>query len=672
MPLQTPKPTTSSHDERNTLALFVGVMGLGFLAWLTGWVAAAAAGGSPKANPIQFAQNFVAAVLPAAPPVAGAKPVPRIPLTWWNLEGISHPMSTGVFWLVIALLALLVVLVIGVAIYNERGGLPNLNWSSGFLNLKMGQTRTPPHTGSSSWATMKDLRRFIVPSGNPDGQRIIGTYHGKLLAVPKEDHVILFAPTGGGKTVSYAIPAALEHRGPAVIFTVKADLADKTVGRRQRLGKVAFYDPTNSTPQYPTRLNFNVVEGCKDIQEAMAIGPLIGGGGEGEKKSQDAEFGWWQGARDALFSAYLCAAAWGGVGMETVREWVNMNDFATPTLIIGGDEKHNEFMDWYVEHFYEDPAQWEIAKARLHVPPGSSPSKIVDPEERKLPWELLMKALKRNPKQFESMTELAKSSLSIWLDPHALASADPRRPNFSVEEFLSGPNTIYVVAPGTEQAKVAGLNVALVMKIWRTMSAIESRGGRLPDPPLLFLFDEMANICPLPDFDQLISTCRGLNIRIMSIWQDLSQVEERYGENKAGTILNNHRCSIVLPGMKDKKTADHFATLAGTKKVAQVSRSHGNGSESTSVSESVEQMIDIGALRRLPDDQALCIYGSTKPFTVDQRRYYKRGSRLLALSEIPYLDGISHYADGSGADDAEDAQGLGVRVGAMVRRVARR
>ncbi|EQD77033.1 TRAG protein, partial [mine drainage metagenome] len=54
---------------------------------------------------------------------------------------------------------------------------------------------------------------------------------------------------------------------------------------------------------------------------------------------------------------------------------------------------------------------------------------------------------------------------------------------------------------------------------------------------MLFLFDEMANICPLPDFDQLISTCRGLNIRIMTIWQDLSQIEERYGENKAGTIL---------------------------------------------------------------------------------------------------------------------------------------
>lgn len=672
MPLQTPTRAAASHDERNTILLFVGVMGLSFFAWLAGWIAAAVAGGSPKANPVQFVQNFITAVMPTVPTAAGTKPTPKIPLTWWNVEGITHPISTGVFWLVIALLAASIVVTIGVVAYNQRGGLPNLNWSSGLLNLKLGQTRTPPHTGSSSWATMKDLRRFIIPSTNPKGQRVIGTSHGKVLGVPEEDHVILFAPTGGGKTVSYAIPAALEHRGPAVIFTVKADLAAATVGRRQRLGKVAFYDPTNATPQYPTRLNFNVVEGCKDIQEAMAIGPLIGGGGEGEKKSQDAEFGWWQGARDALFSAYLCAAAWGEVGMETVREWVNMNDFMAPTLILGGDEKYNEFMDWYVDHFTEDPGEREAEKARLHVPPGSSPSKIEDPEARKLPWELLMKALKRNPKQFESMTELAKSSLSIWLDPHALASADPRRPNFSVEEFLSGPNTIYVVAPGTEQAKVAGLNVALVMKIWRTMSAMESRGESLPDPPLLFLFDEMANICPLPDFDQLLSTCRGLNIRIMTIWQDLSQIEERYGENKAGTIFNNHRCAIVLPGMKDTKTADRFAAMAGTKKVAQVSRSHGSGSDSTSVSESVEQMIDIGSLRRLPDDQALCIYGSSKPFIVEQRRYYRKGSRLLKLSEIPYLDGISHYADGSDADEVDDSKWVGGRIGQMARRVARR
>ena len=672
MPLQTPARTPASHDERNTIFLFVGAMLLWLFAWLAGWIAAAVAGGGPRANPVQFVRNFITALMPAATSAGGAKPAPKAPLTWWNLEGITNPMSAGVFWLVIALLAISLLVLVCVVVYNQRGGLPNLNWSSGLSNFKLGQTRTPPHTGNASWATTKDMRRFMIPSRNPDGQRVIGTINGKLLGVPKEDHVVLFAPTGGGKTVSYAIPAALEHKGPAVIFTVKADLAKATVGRRQRLGNVAFYDPTNSTPQYSTRLNFNVVEGCKDIQEAMAIGPLIGGGGEGEKKSQDAEFGWWQGARDALFSAYLCAAAWGEVGMETVREWVNMNDFMAPVLILGGDAKYNEFMDWYVEHFYENPAVWESEKERAHVEPGSSPSKIPDPEARKLPWELLMKALKRNPKQFESMTELAKSSLSIWLDPHALASADPRRPNFSVEEFLSGPNTIYIVAPGTEQAKVAGLNVALVMKIWRTMSAMESRGEPLPNPPLLFLFDEMANICPLPDFDQLISTCRGLNIRIMTIWQDLSQIEERYGENKAGTILNNHKCAITLPGMKDKKTADYFAALAGTKKVSQVSRSHGNGSESTSVSEGIEQMLDMGSMRRLQDDQALCIYGSSKPFIVDQRRYYKKGSRLLKLSEIPYLDGISQYADGSEADEPDDAQGLGGRIGQMVRKAARR
>lgn len=652
MPLQTPPRPAAHSGEWDSILLFTGAMGVTLMGWLLGWVAAAAAGGAPKAGPFQFLQNLIDALLPKLPAVAGSSTVTKVPLTWWNVEGITRPMNTSVFWLVIFALAALIVAAVGVVTYNLRGGLPNINWVGGLRNFQLGSTRTPPHTGDGAWATMKDLRRFAVASHNPDGRRIMGTYQGKVLAVPKEDHVILFAPTGGGKTSSYAIPAALEHRGPAVIFTVKEDLAKATAGRRQRLGHVLFYDPTNATPQFSNRLNFNVVEGCKDIQEAMAIGPLIGAGAEGETASSDGEFNWWKRGRDALLSAYLCAAAWAGVGMETVREWVNTNNFSAPVLIVGGDELHNEFMDWYVEHFYET-AQWEAEKEGLRVPSGSAPSRIADPSQRAQAWELLMKALRRNPRQAESMLEMAKSSMSIWLNPHALASADPHRPNFSVEEFLGGANTIYVVAPGTEQSKVAGLNVALVMKIWRTISAMESRGEALPNPPVLFLFDEMANICPLPDFHQLISTCRGLNIRIMSIWQDLSQIEDRYGEARAGTILNNHRCSIALPGMKDKKTADYFAALAGSRKVAQVSRTRGSGSDSTSVGESVEQMIDIGSLRRIPENQALCIYGASKPFIVDQRRYFNT-PWLLKLAETPYLDGIGHYREGADEDGPGD------------------
>lgn len=656
MPIQTPPNSGKHNGDRDAVLLAGAFLGALVSIWVLGWLSAAAAGGRPTAGFEQFTHNVIRVFVPTVS--STGKRLPKLPLTWWNLEGITHPMNLAIFWLVAIGLIVLLAITAAVAGYNWRGGLPNIGV------LGVGKSRKPG-TGGARWATTRDLKRFFVPRDNPAGRMIMGFYQRRLVAVPQDSHMIVVGTTGKGKSTSFAIPAGLEHQGPAVLFSVKTDLVDKTVGQRQRMGSILFYDPMNSAPYYTPRANFNPVAGCRDIMLTLRRGKWMGVGAADAKQAGDGEFRWWTHARDGLIAAYLCAAAWADLDMEAVRNWVNNDDFWTPLEIIGGDEGRNEFAQWYAKQFEGgDPAQYMVAK-------GSVPSRIEDPYYRKQAWEILMRALRTNPKQFESMSSMARQSMDIWLNDNVLESATASSPNFDVRKFLSGPNTLYVVAPGDDQAQVAPLNVSVVMEIWRTLNIMANNGEKLPDPPVLFVFDEMANICPLPDFDKLISTCRGLGIRIMSLWQDLSQIEKRYGESEAGTIFNNHAVRVALAGIADQKTADYFTTFAGSRHVTHSTTTTGGGPTSRSISQATEQMLDAGAFRMLGDDQVLCLVGSENPFFVDQRRYFT-DPRLSAMAATPYFPGVEHFRTGKGPSIPRSSLSPGRSPLAQVRAAVRR
>ena len=71
--------------------------------------------------------------------------------------------------------------------------------------------------------------------------------------------------------------------------------------------------------------------------------------------------------------------------------------------------------------------------------------------------------------------------------------------------------------------------------------------GRPLDPPLLVVLDEAASVAPLGDLDRVVATAAGHGVQLVTIWQDLAQVESRYGGRWA-TVVNNHRAKLVCWG----------------------------------------------------------------------------------------------------------------------------
>ena len=96
----------------------------------------------------------------------------------------------------------------------------------------------------------------------------------------------------------------------------------------------------------------------------------------------------------------------------------------------------------------------------------------------------------------------------------------------------------------------------------------------------------------------------------MTIWQDLAQVDAIYG-NRAQTVLNNHRAKVILGGIADPKTLEWVSRLAG-----EVERTERNwsadatGRRSVSEHTTRQRAVPEDVLRRLPENEALLLYGS--------------------------------------------------------------
>jgi type IV secretory pathway TraG/TraD family ATPase VirD4 len=151
-----------------------------------------------------------------------------------------------------------------------------------------------------------------------------------------------------------------------------------------------------------------------------------------------------------------------------------------------------------------------------------------------------------------------------------------------------------------------------------------ARLGRPLDPPLLVVLDEAANIAPIADLDQLLATAAGHGVSFLTVWQDLAQIEARYGPRWA-TIVNNHRAKVVCPGVADPRTLELLSTLIGEVESPQRSRSTtSDGGWSETESSWRVPVAPSGWIRRLPEQHALVIYGGLPPALVRMRPWFER------------------------------------------------
>jgi type IV secretory pathway TraG/TraD family ATPase VirD4 len=160
---------------------------------------------------------------------------------------------------------------------------------------------------------------------------------------------------------------------------------------------------------------------------------------------------------------------------------------------------------------------------------------------------------------------------------------------------------VYLVAAREHQRLLAPLAVTMLSSLVYYATKYESHAGHRMSPPALFALDETAQIAPLQELPQILSTSHEIGIRFISVWHSLAQIRQRYGTEAAAEILALSQAKIFLGSITDETTRYELLRLLGKR---------GDEFEGPTAQ----------ALQRLHAGQGLLIHSEQPPLFFTQRR----------------------------------------------------
>ena len=453
-----------------------------------------------------------------------------------------------------------------------------------FLVLRL--TSRGTRVSSARWARPHDLRALRVKRPRA-GRLTLGRVDRHLVAAEERQSVIVIGPVQTGKTSGFAVPAILEWQGPVVATSVKTDLLRDTFSARASLpeSNVWVYDPTAGTG-FPAA-GWTPLASCQSWQGAQRVASwLVGAARRGGAGIENAQF--WYGAAEKLLAPLLLAAAHSDGTMADVVRWV--------------DTQEEEQIGWGLELAGDDAAVSAFSATTL-----------LDERTR------------------SNVYATTGTVLTAFADPSVLASAAVS--DLRAERLLDGGcHTAYLCAPAHEQRRLQPLFATLVQEIAAAAYERATETGKPLDPPLLLVLDECANIAPLRELATLAATGAGQGIQLVSVFQDMAQINAVYGRDRAPTIVSNHRAKVILSGVADAQTLDYLGRLLGDEEVRQMSSTTGaEGRHSRTESTSYRTLAPANVLREMRPGSGVLVYGHLPPARISLRPWF-RDRRLQRIA----------------------------------------
>ena len=459
------------------------------------------------------------------------------------------------------------------AFYGTLAALLTAGGLAGRLALQ--RRRSVRSDPAALWARGSELAPLAVHGPTP-GRITLGTAGRRLLAAEARQSVIAIAPTQSGKTTGLAIPALLEWEGPVIATSVKTDLLRQTLAARKRCGNVRIFDPTSVTKEKPA--SWTPLAACTEWQGARRVaGWLTESASPAKRGLADGDF--WSAAAAKLLAPVLYAAARSDRTMRDVVRWLDTQE--------------------------ED----EIIEALEEAPDSA------------VTVTAFNASLNRDDRQRSSVYTTAETLLEAYSDPGVLHHS--LKADITPDWLLDGkPNTLYLSASVREQRRLRPVFVTLIQEMVEAAYTRASLTGKPLNPGLLLILDEAANIAPLPDLDVLAATGAGQGVQLLTILQDLAQAQDRWGRERADTIVNNHRAKIIGAGVSDTRTLEAVGRLLGDQQISQESSTEGDGRSSTTRSTTWRSLAPPNVLRESAAGSAVLIYGTLPPARIRLRPWF--------------------------------------------------
>ena len=471
------------------------------------------------------------------------------------------------------------------------------------------------------FATRRDLKSLAV-KGPSDGRFILGRVHGSLVATERRDRTVrrrrrrdpragdrssvaIIGASRCGKTANL-ISGILDWPGPAVVLSLKNDVVATTGRLRLSMGDVKVFDPTRCVDSrgllgvHVAEARWTPLRGAGTVQGAKrAAWALM----DAAPKDGAENLSYFRSMAEDLLWPILYTAAISGRSMADVVRWVMVLDRPT------------------------DLSEGEVA-AILDNELTATDAKRRDSARR------AMQALKStwllDERPLSSTYSTAKTMVSAWLDPDVEASSTDC--NFDLGWLLDpGPvgsrptsNTLYLCGPLQDQRRLSSVFGGLIGDLINQAFDEFNRTNR-PLRDLLIVMDEAGNT-PAKWLPEVLATCAGMGIVMVTVWQSKSQITVAFGD-LADAVLTNSGTKIIYSGVSDPSTFEYVSKLVGDEEVEQTSTSRDVSSsgnrQSMSQSSSQRPLVPGAMLRQVAPGDALLIHGTLPPAHLRSRPWFE-------------------------------------------------
>ncbi|WP_039076289.1 VirD4-like conjugal transfer protein, CD1115 family [Bacillus sp. MSP13] len=215
--------------------------------------------------------------------------------------------------------------------------------------------------------------------------------------------------------------------------------------------------------------------------------------------------------------------------------------------------------------------------------------------------------------------------------------------DFFFEDIGKKKIALYVLIPTMDKTWEGLINLFFTQMFQELYLLGDKHGAKLPTP-VVFLLDEFPNLGKFDAYEEFLATCRGYRISCCTIFQNYTQLMDKYGKEKAESILGNCAIKICL-GNVNETTAKYFSDLMGktTVKVDTGSSSlskgkSGSSSSSQSFNYTGRMLMHPDEIQTMNKKTSLVLLSGKSPIKCEKAFQFVLFPNLVDKFEVSQMD----------------------------------
>lgn len=446
-----------------------------------------------------------------------------------------------------------------------------------------------PLHGAARFANTAEIRKagLLDPKGGLDKTILVGKKNGRYLTYGGYQFVILAAPTRSGKGVGIVVPNCLNYSDSLVVLDIKGENFDITSGFRAKHGQKVYlfapFDEAGVTHRY-NPLEYISDDPAQRLGDIDAIGTALYSGG-----NQNDKF-WSENAKD-LFR---------GLCLFVLERKDLPKTFGEILRQASGKGKPLK------EYIFE-----ELKKAQDTGHPFSNAC-----------IDCLNRVLSNSENTLAGIVATFGTPLLFFQNPRVDLATSAN--DFDLREVRRERMSIYFKMPPNKLKEGSVLVNLFFDQLLNLNTRVLPSQDKTLKHQCLVLLDEMTSIGKVAMIAQAVSYMAGYNMRLLTIIQNKSQLEDVYGKAGALTLLSNHALMVMYaPSPTVQSDAQEYSEMLGYETVKSRSRTSSMQSSSTSTSDQRRALMLPQEIRELGQTREIVSLENCKPILCGKIRYYE-------------------------------------------------